>query len=53
MKENILNGMNAMVKRALDDDLIRKSNKEVAKAIATISQAEDVCYDITPFCLPS
>eukprot|EP01127_Copromyxa_protea_P012387 TRINITY_DN3226_c0_g1_i1.p1 TRINITY_DN3226_c0_g1~~TRINITY_DN3226_c0_g1_i1.p1 ORF type:complete len:349 (-),score=88.62 TRINITY_DN3226_c0_g1_i1:149-1195(-) len=42
MKENILNGMNAMVKKALDDDLIRKSSKEIAKAITTISQAEDL-----------
>lgn len=42
MKENILNGMNAMVKRALDDELIKKNNKEVAKSIATINQAEDV-----------
>jgi hypothetical protein len=42
MKENILNGMNAMVKKALEDDLIRKNAKEISKAIATISQAEDV-----------
>jgi len=41
MKENVLNGMNAMIKKALDDELLRKT-KEVTKAIATVNSAEDL-----------